>query len=114
MNLRDRMNLAFLRRLLATPEGRSHVLTQIAAAEGSDEARIFERVLARIDDPKLAKMIEKHAADEDRHEALFRECAARAGAPSLPVPESLQLLRRLNAAVDHFLDRPIVDARGVM
>src|SRR4051794_2472614 len=101
MTFRDRMNLSFLRRLLAKPEGRAHVLTQVADAEGSDEARIFEKVLVNVDDPGLAKMIEKHAADEDRHEAQFRECASRAGAPSLPVPEELKLLARLDAAAGH-------------
>ncbi len=114
MTISERINLSFLRRLLATPGGRAHLLTQVSDAEGSDEARIFEKVLAHVDDARLAKMIEKHAADEDRHEQQFRECASRAGAPSLPVPEELKLLTRLDKAVGNMMTKPIQGARGVM
>ncbi len=114
MTVRQRINLAFLRRLLATAEGRAHVLHQIADAEGSDEAAIFDRTLARVDDPRLQKLIEKHKADEERHEALFRACAERTGARVPPTPDDLKLLDRLNRATDRFLEQPITDGRGVM
>jgi rubrerythrin len=71
-------------------------------------------VLANVDDPRLAKMIEKHAADEDRHEQQFRECATRAGAPSLPVPDELKLLMRLDKAAGNLMSKPIEGDRGVM
>jgi len=114
MTLRERINLAFIRRLLATPEGRAHVLTQVADAEGSDEAAIFDRLRTRVSDDKLEQLIAKHQADEQRHEALFRACAARAGAEVPPAPADLKLLDRLNVATGRFLDAPFAGDEDVM
>ncbi|HZS42288.1 MAG TPA: hypothetical protein VFF06_35905, partial [Polyangia bacterium] len=74
MDLRAWMTLRFTKRLLATPEGRAHVLNQIADAESNGENQVFEHILAHVDDPQLRKLIEKHQADEIRHEKLFRAC----------------------------------------
>jgi len=111
--LRSRMNLAFTRRLVRSPEGRAHLLSQLAEAESSGEARIFDQALARVDDPELARMIEKHRADELRHEALFRDRLARTGATA-EVPRELRLIDRIDAALGGFLARPIASAHGVM
>jgi hypothetical protein len=59
-------------------------------------------------------MIEKHRADEQRHEALFRARADALGLPRPEVPAELRMLDRLGEATDHFLERPITDGRGVM
>lgn len=114
MNLRDRMSLRFMRHLVATPTGRAHILGQVADAEGSDEAAIFDRALSRVEDPELRKLIGKHKADEERHERLFRARVAATGVALPPVPEELKLIHRLDAATGHFLERPIEDGRGVM
>jgi hypothetical protein len=114
MTLRHTLTLQFLRSLLATPRGRAHVLNQIAEAESSGEAQVFEQALARVDDPQLARMIEKHQADEVRHAALFRGCIERTGVDPGPVPSHLRVMDRIDRALGGFLARPIADARGVM
>lgn len=114
MNIQERLRLRFLRTLVATKEGRAHLLHQIADAEGTDEGKVFEHLLAKVDDPKLKQLIEKHKSDELRHEALFRACAERTGATVPPAPSELHMLERLDAALDHFFTRPIEGDRGVM
>lgn len=114
MNLRNRISLRFMRRLTATPAGRAHMLSQVADAEGSDEAAIFDRALSRVDDPHLRKLVEKHKADEERHERLFRARLAATNITPPPVPDELKLIHRLDAATGGFLGKPIVDGVGVM
>ena len=69
MTLRDRVSMAFMKRVVATPEGRAHILRELADAEGNGENGFFENVLAQVDDPALAQMIRKHKEDELRHES---------------------------------------------
>jgi rubrerythrin len=115
MNLQRSLNVAYLRKLASTREGRAHVLSQTADGESSGEARIFSEVLARVDDPELQRMVRRHAEDELRHERLFRERLAANGAdPQTAPPESLRLVTALDRALGGILDRPIVDARGVL
>jgi rubrerythrin len=114
MDLREWLTLRFTRRLLSTPEGRAHVLNQIADAESNGENQVFEHVLAHVDDPQLRKMIEKHQADEIRHEQLFRVCVERTGVNPGPVPPHLKLIDRLDRAVGGFFAVPIDGPRGVM
>jgi rubrerythrin len=113
MNLEQAVQLAFTRRLCRTPEGRAHVLAQVADAESSSEGQIFERALGRVDDPELRKLIEKHRADEIRHEALFRERLSRTGIDA-KTPAELRIIDRLDSAVGGVLDRPIDSGRRVM
>lgn len=113
-SFRNRLNLAYLRLLLRTPEGRKHVLSQVADAEHSGEARVFESMLAyTAHDAALARRIAKHRDDEIRHEALFRACVARQGGSAPELPSELMMMNRLDAAVG-FITRPIEDDRGVM
>jgi rubrerythrin len=114
MDLRDWMTLRFTRRLLSSPEGRAHVLNQIADAESNGENKVFEHVLAHVDDPSLRKMIEKHQADEIRHAQMFRACLERTGVDPGPVPAHLKLIDRLDRAVGGFFAVPIDGPRGVM
>lgn len=114
MNIRDRLSLQYMRVLTGSAEGRAHILNQIADAESSGESEIFDRALSRVEDPELARMIEKHRADEIRHAELFRECLARTGVDPGPVPSHLRMMDRLDRALGGFLSRPIVDGRGVM
>ncbi|MFO0673101.1 MAG: ferritin-like domain-containing protein [Polyangiaceae bacterium] len=113
-NVRDALHLTFLRQLLRTPEGRRHLLTQVADAEHTGEARVFDAMLDFTkDDEKLARTIAKHRDDEVRHERLFRACAERQGVPPREVPPELGLMDALEARVG-FSERAIVDGRGVM
>jgi rubrerythrin len=62
----------FFSRLFATPRGRAFFLSTMADAEESDEAGVFDALLERVDDPKLHKMVRRHADDETRHAELLR------------------------------------------
>jgi rubrerythrin len=104
----------FLKRLVRSPRGRSYVLRQAAAAEGSDEGRVFDELLARIDDEKLRKMVRVHQEDEDRHARLFAAAADRVGALAPMLPEKDQLLPRLDAALGGFFEQFERGERGVM
>jgi hypothetical protein len=86
----------FVRRLLATPEGRSHVLSQIAQAESNGEVALFDHILSQVKDPKLRTMVSRHRDDELEHEALFVGLARKQGVPVLPLPPSLNLIERLD------------------
>ncbi len=107
------VQLAFTRRLCSTPEGRAHVLAQVADAESSGEGQIFDRALARVEDPELQKLIQKHRADEIRHEELLRERLRRTGI-ALTTPPELRIIDRLDHEVGGLLDKPIAGGRGVM
>lgn len=116
--IQERLLLAFMRELVNTPEGRKHVLSQVADAEHSGEARVFDAMLAWVDrekaDAQLARTIEKHRDDEIRHEALFRACIARQGGAPMNTPPELRIMDRLDPAVGGFLERTVEDGRGIM
>ena len=113
MNIRDTLNLRYMKDLTATAAGRAHILRQLADAESTGESAIFDRVLARVTDPPLARMIEKHRSDEIRHEIMFRKCLARTHQSEEQTPDHLRVIRRLDEKLGHLLDRPIRDARDI-
>lgn len=104
----------YLSRLIAHPKGRAHLLTQLADAEDSGEGAFFDRLLAKVDDPQLQKMIRRHAEDETRHARMFRECAERHGVAADPIPDDLRLIDRLDAATGRLFDRGIQSRTDVM
>jgi rubrerythrin len=112
MDLGEQLTKRYMTQLVATPEGRAHVLHQCAEAEDSDEAQVFDRVLAVIDDPELAQLVKRHMADETRHAAMFRERLAATGVTPPPIPDDLRLLARIDRALGGA--RPVVDRTGVM
>ncbi|HEX8953981.1 MAG TPA: ferritin-like domain-containing protein [Polyangia bacterium] len=114
MNLRDRLSLRFIERVITSPEGRTHLLNQCADAEGNGENGFFEHILEHVDDPALAKMIAKHRDDELRHEQLFLAARDKTGIDVGPVPDELKLIDRLDRAVGHFFAQPIRDRRDIM
>jgi len=114
MDLRTEITERFTRRLLASPKGRAHVLTQIADAESNGENQVFEHILEHVDDPQLKKLVEKHQADEIRHEQLFRACVERNGIQPEPVPAELRLIDRLDRAVGGFFEHELDSKTGVM
>jgi rubrerythrin len=114
MNLRERLSLRFIGRVITGEEGRAHLLNQCADAEGNGENGFFEHILAHVDDPALGKMIAKHRDDELRHEQLFIAARERTGIDPGPVPNELKLIERLDRAVGGFFAQPIRDRRDIM
>lgn len=114
MTIHERITVHYMTRLLANPRGRAFVLSQMATAEDSDEAQIFDVLLSRVDDPELQKMIARHRDDEKRHARMFRACVERIGVDVPPIPSELKLIDRIDAALGRFFDREIRDATGVM
>jgi rubrerythrin len=103
-----------MKRLASSPEGRAFILRQLADAESNGENQIFDRLLRKVDDPQLQKMVEKHQADEVRHAHLYTKAAERQGVTSRPVPEHLKLIDRLDRAAGGFLTHPVETDRDVM
>jgi len=95
MKLQSSIRQAVLRRLIATPRGRAHVLSLMIAAEEGDEAGVFDQLLQKADDPKLEQLIRRHQADEHRHAGMYRACLERNGVEPEPVPDSLMIIRRV-------------------
>jgi rubrerythrin len=104
----------YLRELIATPEGRAHILSQIADAEDNGEARVFDDALEHVEDPQLKKMITRHREDEIRHGDLFRKAAQKTGVKLEPLPDSVKVLVHLNRELGGFFDRPIKDDQGIV
>jgi rubrerythrin len=114
MNLRERLNIRFIDRVITSAEGRAHLLNQCADAEGNGENGFFEHILQHVDDPSLHKMITKHRDDELRHEQLFLAARDKTGIDPGPVPNELKLIDRLDRAVGGFFAQPVRDRRDVM
>lgn len=114
MTLQQKLAPFFLSRLLANPRGRAFLLAQASDAEASDEGRIFEELLRRVDDPELQKLVRIHQADEERHAELFAEAAKRVGVTPPPLPAHLKLLNRLDTAMGGFFAAFEAGERGVM
>jgi hypothetical protein len=104
----------YLDHLLSTPAGRAHVLTLMADAESNGEGQVFDRALARVEDPEVARLIRRHAADEVRHAQLFRDAAARQGVPIREAPANLRLIDRLSRALGGALDQEIQSRTDIM
>lgn len=112
--LHDRLTHLFMDDILATPRGRAHLLNQIADAEDNGEAAVFDQVIGCVDDPALAKAVERHRNDELRHAQLLRDRRDAQGVRVGPVPESLQVMRRIDERLGGFFQRPIRDTAGVV
>jgi rubrerythrin len=89
----------FFSRLVSSPRGRAFHLRLMTDHEEADEGLVFDSLLARIDDPSLHKMVERHSTDEKRHARMLRECAERTGAPPEPVPEELRVVHRMERKI---------------
>ena len=113
MTLLERLNLRYLNQLFRTPEGRAHVLAQAADGESSGESAIFDRLLARVDDPELQRVIAKHREDELRHEKLFRARLAAQNA-KWELPQHLRLVPRIDGEAGGVIDRPIRSDEDVL
>jgi hypothetical protein len=114
MTLNQNITRRFLAELLSTDAGRAFVLNQIVDAEAWGEGRLFDRVLARVSDPQLMRLIRRHRDDKLRHAQLFIERLESAGSAPRPVPRERSYVTRLDAAVGGLRDRALRDARDVM
>jgi hypothetical protein len=113
MTLFERLNLRYLNQLFRTPEGRAHVLAQAADGESSGESAIFDRLLEKVDDPELQRVIARHREDELRHEKMFRARLAAQNA-AWELPQRLRLVPRIDAEAGGVIDRPIRTDRDVV
>src|SRR5688572_13661591 len=86
----------FLDRLVATKRGRAFLLSFMASTEEADEGRVFEELVARVDDEKLQRLVARHQADEERHARILKECVARLGYEVDPMPSELRVVERLD------------------
>ena len=102
MDLREYLTHRFMKALLKTPEGRAHLLNQVADAEDNGEASIFDQALSWVTDPKLKRIIDHHRSDEIRHGQLLRARRDATGAKVEPVPDHLKILDRIDAKLGGF------------
>jgi rubrerythrin len=102
----------FLDRLAASPRGRAFLLRFLVGAEEADEVGVFDRLLAKVDDPELHPLVRRHRDDELRHAEVFRECLARQ--PVADLPEPIGVVPFIDAEAGGIADAFIGDRRGVM
>lgn len=114
MNLQTLLQRRFVDRLVSTPEGRAHVLAVCADGESNGEGQVFDRALAKADDPEVAQLIKRHAADEVRHAVLFQEQVDRQGVGQPHVPDSVKVVDNLDRALGGLMDRPIESRTDIM
>ncbi len=112
--VRAAVDAFFLSRVVASPRGRAFLLDFMADAEDSDERKVFDTLLARVDDPELHELVRIHRDDELRHAALLRACVARQGVTPDPTPDELHILDRIDRDLGGFVDAFLADRQGVM
>lgn len=109
----ERLSRYYLRKLVATRRGRAHLYNFAAEVEDGDEGEIFEQLADAVTDRRMAKLVRRHAADEEGHAGLFREALRRTGESPPPIPDSLQFIRRINAMTGLF-ERGVQDATDIV
>jgi rubrerythrin len=114
MTIQEKLQKRYLSQLVSTPRGRGHVLSICVEGESNGEGQVFERALAKVDDPAVAKMIKRHQADEILHTKLFQERLDAQGVEVPPVPDHLKLIDRLDAALGNVIDRKIETREDIM
>lgn len=114
MTLQTVLQKRFVERLVSTPKGRAHILAVCADGESNGEGQVFDRALAKADDPEVAQLIKRHAADEVRHAKLFQEQVDRQGVGQPHVPDRVKLVDNLDRALGGVMDRPIEKREDIM
>jgi hypothetical protein len=113
MTIQDTLTRRFIDTLTSTAEGRAHVLNLASEAEGTDELRMFDALLAQVDDPSLARVVRRHKDDELRHQRLFAEARDRTGVATGKPPPELLILERIDAKLGGFLHRPVTGPEDI-
>jgi sphingolipid 4-desaturase/C4-monooxygenase len=110
----DKIGSLFLQHITPTPRGRAHILALVASTERNDEGRIFKALESRTDDEFLQTVSKKHSADETRHAELLdaRIDATGNGVPQLP--DFLNMVNQLDAALNGLMSKPIETREDVM
>lgn len=104
----------FLARLVRAPAGRAFLLGFMEDAEESDEANVFDALLARVDDERLHKLVRIHRDDETRHAQMMHDCVVRTGIVPPELPARLRIVPRIDEELDGFAARFVADEGGVM
>jgi rubrerythrin len=99
MRLFDSLRSLYLTRLMQSARGRAFMLNFMAQSEEADEKGVFDTLLARVDDPELAKLVRIHRDDETRHAAMLRERLAHLAVEPEPVPTDLRVVDRIDRHV---------------
>ncbi len=114
MNINHILTHHYMQALTSTPQGRAHVLAQLAEAESSGEAKIFDDLLVYVEDDQLQKMVRRHRDDEIRHANMFEKCLKRTGVGTPEQPPELQVMYHLDKSLGGFFDRPIQSDEDVL
>lgn len=109
----ERANFLFLQQLVKTPEGRVHLLAQVADAESTGEEAIFERLAELSGEPELQKLIRRHHADEVEHGARLNARIAELGVPRPTLPRELNHAVALDARLG-VISGPLTSREDVM
>jgi len=111
-NLAITLNRRYLRSLVRDPAALRFFLNNAADAESNGEATVFERVKPFLDG-QIAKLVERHAADEVRHAAmLVSALSSIGGTPSTP-PENLRMVLRLGEAAGNVFEKELQSREDV-
>jgi hypothetical protein len=108
-----RVGRTFLELLLASPEGRQHMLSVSVDAEEGDESGIFDQLADAVDVPELRRIVETHRDDEVRHAGLYRDCLRRNGFTKQALPSDVLIVRQA-AQITGRRDEPIRTADDIV
>jgi sphingolipid 4-desaturase/C4-monooxygenase len=102
-----------LKQLVSTPRGRAWLFSAIASVEGDQELNVFEALAEAAPDLKIQRLIQRHAADEERHAAQLEALAVKEGLPRFEVPKAANALHQLDRVLG-VLSQPIRTAHDAM
>jgi rubrerythrin len=100
--------------LAASPRGLAYLYKFYAGCEEGDEQGVFDRLLERVEDPELHRLVRKHRDDEVRHAALFRGLQARVGIPDDELPDPVPFVPYIDREIGEISERFIDDRVTVL
>lgn len=109
-NLALTLNRRFLRSVVRDHGTMNFFLQTSANEEGNGEGMVFERVKKFVDGP-IAKLVDTHAADEVRHEAMIlAQLERRGGLGTTVIPDGFAVVERMAKEAGNIFDREFADA----
>jgi rubrerythrin len=96
---RDWIRRRYLDRLCRGHAGRAFLLQSLLDAEEADEIGVFDKLLARVTDPELHRLVRRHRDDETSHAQRLRECMDRVGPGRVAFPAGLRVVPFIEAAL---------------